>query len=406
MAELRPPSEAETAVEAEVARRVRYLRKKLDRIATAEHKAAEGKELTKEQAELINSRQAVQGALDELHHSFPKLEAASVRDREAHSCRQYANTREQKLQTEPEDESANSSDHSHAAPVPANWHQAQPAVHELLPIIYLGFLFDSTASSSDWSHMKQHEREACKSYMESTISDRELDMLVETVRLLTQRSTYAFVSHEEALHSCASHANKLLERSKDVLPLRVPTAQEQMTYADIRAYTDAICSSDFFTIEPVQVNGHHTPGMPPPAAAPASQPRFAAAQAPAETEVSADGTPGALCNQGIMLSAAAPAGTVPAAVAQQQQMSTAHVVPAVQSLPTQQPHGAQMPDYGMVTAAAQQLQGGQQQQQHKRESVHAQAGRGGQRTGRRRKAGRGSTVEVHPNEMKPQQQEA
>ena len=249
--------------------RAHQLRKKLERIDAAEAKASEGKELTKEQGELLSTRPAVQGALDEILHSFPKLEDASRRDRNSHLCFQEAtaSTIEQSQQTSSTEGETESPQNS--LPSLERERVMEQVEHGLLPLIYLAMLFDGNVTT-EWTRLTHLERDACKSHLDGAITDRELDLLVEAGRLLTQRRTDSFVSHEEALQTCAYHGRKLIDRSSEYLPLRENGVPQQVTYADIRSYADAVCSSSFFTIQPVQVteNSLDAPtGMLPPGTA-------------------------------------------------------------------------------------------------------------------------------------------
>ncbi|XP_047961057.1 uncharacterized protein LOC125205908 [Salvia hispanica] len=217
-------------------KRIRALRKKLNRISQMEESLSRGKSLNKEQQEALRSKSFIVPLIDELERfRQPLLQAV---DQEIQIALAETQSEEKKS-----DESG--------------------AVADLLKLVYFGSMFDvRTLSMANDNFMRRtHERNCCLSYDYVTdddaagdpLNDFDLDLVALLGDLLTSRPPYSRLSHKDSLKMCVERANLWLSNSDH--PIQ---PNSSVTYTGLREKLNKIMASDYFTttpqiIAPIQV---------------------------------------------------------------------------------------------------------------------------------------------------------
>lgn len=205
-----------------ISKRLRALRKKLNRITQMEESLSQGKPLFKEQEDVLKSKPSVSAAIDELERLCAPLSAA-VQDE---IC----------LATPPKVKEDQNS-----------------AVEDLLNLLYFGSLFD-VRNRDDFSSLmltRNHERESCLSYDYVTeedtdmLSREDLDLISQLGGLLISRPVNSSLSHKHALQLCVEHAKQWLANSDHPI-----SSDANVTYAGLKAKLKKIMALNYFTITP------------------------------------------------------------------------------------------------------------------------------------------------------------
>ncbi|KAI3708979.1 hypothetical protein L2E82_38622 [Cichorium intybus] len=202
-------------------KRIRKLRKKLNRIAQLEDSIALGRSniKTKEQEELLKSKPAIiGGSVDELKKFCQPLSVAVEKEIS------LALQRRQATASEP----------------PAL------AVDDLLSLIYFGSLFDVKSVSELESIMRtrKNERDCCLAYdrvAADFLEERDLDLIAMMSSLLISGFLAPTTSHQQALQRCIDHAKLWLSKSEQRID-----SNSDVTYADVREKLTKIMASDYF----------------------------------------------------------------------------------------------------------------------------------------------------------------
>lgn len=190
-----------------MSKRLRALRKKYNRIVQMEESLAQGKTLNKEQEEVLRSKPAVTVLIDEYHKLLHPL-ASALQEELALSATSAAPPPPLVIEVE-----------TSAAPVVNE--DPDPAVKELVALLYFGSLFDVKSQSDFAATMltKTHERGCCLTYDYVTdeatelLGERDLDEISVLGTLVTSRPAYSEVSHKNALHQCLEHAKLWLQKA-------------------------------------------------------------------------------------------------------------------------------------------------------------------------------------------------
>ncbi|KAI7994344.1 hypothetical protein LOK49_LG11G01258 [Camellia lanceoleosa] len=179
-------------------KRLRALRKKLNRIVQLEDSIAQGKPINKEQEDLIVSKPSVTASIDELEKLRHPLSAAVAEE---------INLAAQRHHTTPSDDTEKD---RNVAEVESK------AVEDLLNLLYFGSMFDVKSQNDFTSTMltRTHERGCCL--------------------------TYDYVTDDDA-------ADLLGERDLDLISM---LGEPNVTYAGLRAKLNKIMASDYFTTTP------------------------------------------------------------------------------------------------------------------------------------------------------------
>ncbi|KAK9116896.1 hypothetical protein Sjap_015843 [Stephania japonica] len=215
-------------------KRLRALRKKLNRITQLEESISQGKPINKEQEDLIRSKPSILTLIDE----YDKLRLPL-----SHALQEELST----------STSTSTSNPNH----PTHDDAAFAAVEDLLKLLYFGTLFDVKEQSDFTSTMltRTHERGCCITYDYVTddatdlLGEKDLDLISALGGLVVSRPVHAGVSHKTALRTCLDHAKLWLGRSENPIldgPPDVPTS----TYAGLRQKLEKILASDYFTTTP------------------------------------------------------------------------------------------------------------------------------------------------------------
>ncbi|KAE9615545.1 hypothetical protein Lal_00022703 [Lupinus albus] len=228
-------------------KRLRALRKKLNRITHTEESLSQGKQINKEQEEVLRSKPSLLALIDELEKLRHPLQTALTEELNLALTRNSTN-----LQTQTQTlESVNSD-----STVPEDENKPKDAVvvvEDILNLLYFGSLFDVKSQSDFASTMltRTHERGCCLTYDYVTddatdlLREKDLDLIAAMRELLISRPVDSSFSHKNALQRCIEHGKLWLGRAEQ--PIQ-PNAE--VTYAGLREKLSKIMSSQYFTTTP------------------------------------------------------------------------------------------------------------------------------------------------------------
>lgn len=245
------PATSEGPILSVISKRLRALRKKLNRIAQMEESLAQGKTLNKEQQDVLRSKPDVLARIDEVEKLRPPLSSAVE---EEHSLALSSSN----SKSAPEEHNP-----SAAAAVAVAGEEKEveekksddkdSIVKDLLYLMYFGSLFDVKAQSVFTSLMltRTHERSCCLTYDYVTddatdlLVERDLDLISALQALMTSRPPNSALSHQNALEMCNQHAKLWLSNADQPID-----PQSNITYAGLREKLNKIMASDYFTATP------------------------------------------------------------------------------------------------------------------------------------------------------------
>ncbi|KAJ8773774.1 hypothetical protein K2173_006424 [Erythroxylum novogranatense] len=207
-------------------KRLRALRKKLNRILQMEEAISQGKPINKEQEEVLRSKPSVLASIDELEKLRQPLSSAVAEEI------QLAVQRHNQ---------------------PEHQQQSDGVVEDLLNLLYFGSLFDVKPQSEFTATMltRTHERGCCLTYDYVTddatdlLGERDLDLISTLGGLLISRPVDSSLSHKNSLQRCIEHAKLWLANSEQPIE---PSAS--VSYAGLREKLNKIMASDYFTTTP------------------------------------------------------------------------------------------------------------------------------------------------------------
>ncbi|KAK7274692.1 hypothetical protein RIF29_15789 [Crotalaria pallida] len=218
-------------------KRLRALRKKLNRIAHTEESLSQGKPINKEQEEVLRSKPSVLASIDELEKLRNPLQTA-LSEELALAAQTLApqNTSSEEEEDKPNDAAAGAA-----------------VVEDILNLLYFGSLFDVKSQSDFASTMltRTHERGCCLTYDYVTddatdlLREKDLDLIASMRGLLISRPADSSLSHKNALQRCIEHAKLWLARADQPIE-----ANADVTYAGLRERLSKIMSSEYFTTTP------------------------------------------------------------------------------------------------------------------------------------------------------------
>lgn len=182
-------------------KRLRALRKKLNRIAQMEDSIAQNKPLNKEQEEVYKSKSSVINSIEELERIRQPLVAAVAEeiDLAIRIKKDSGNVVEESVV----EESGKMGDQDFE-------------IKEVLKLVYFSGLFD-VKSLSDFESVlltKSHERGCCLSYDHVSdedvgndlLGEKDLDLISKIGSLVVSRPVDTGLSHKDALEKCVEHA--------------------------------------------------------------------------------------------------------------------------------------------------------------------------------------------------------
>lgn len=184
-----------------VSKRLRALRKKLNRITQMEESVAAGKTLNREQEEVFRSKPVVVAQIEELERLRTPLASALAEE----------------LSSRPVPAPA-------VAAAAASSSESDSSVQDFIALVYFGSLFDVKEHHEFVSTMvtRTHERNCCITYDYVTddaadlLAENDLDAVTALASLAASRpASAAGVSHRDALQACAHHAHLWLRRADE-----------------------------------------------------------------------------------------------------------------------------------------------------------------------------------------------
>ncbi|KAL8532560.1 hypothetical protein ACS0TY_008955 [Phlomoides rotata] len=228
-------------------KRLRALRKKLNRITQMEESVVQGKILNKEQEETLRSKPSIVAGIDELEKiRQPILQAVDQEiELAVEKNRQKPDISIEKEEEEeavkPEAKSGNDDDAS--------------AISDLLNLLYFSSVFDvkTLLRAPDNMMTRTHERNCCLTYDYVTDDDAagdplkewDLDLISNLGGLLISRPGNSSLSHKESLGKCVEHAKLWLANVDQPIE-----PDSSITYASLREKLNKIMASEYFTTTP------------------------------------------------------------------------------------------------------------------------------------------------------------
>ncbi|KAL3636298.1 hypothetical protein CASFOL_020845 [Castilleja foliolosa] len=226
-------------------KRLRALRKKLNRISQMEDSRSKGKKLNKEQEETLrsNSKSDLLAAVDELEKlKQPLLQAV------AQEIELALEKNKQKPDSVVAEEVA-AVDEKKAAT------NEDAAVSDLLNLLYFSSVFDvrTIMRAQDNMLTRTHERNCCLSYdyvpddeaAWDPLKELDLDLIAMLGGVLTSRPVNSSLSHKNALKQCVEHAKLWLANADQRIE-----PDSDITYAGLKEKLNKIMASDYFTTTP------------------------------------------------------------------------------------------------------------------------------------------------------------
>ncbi|KAF6174507.1 hypothetical protein GIB67_004701 [Kingdonia uniflora] len=215
-------------------KRLRALKKKLNRITQMEESVSQGKTLNKEQEEVLRFKPSVVTLIDEYEKLRQPLSLAVQEELELAQV---------SVPTTPPS----------AKEVTAVGVDLDEAVEDLVKLVYFGCLFD-VKPRNDYGNtmlMRIHERGCCLTYDYVTddatvfLGEKDLDLISVLGGLVTSRPGNSANSHKNALQSCFQHAKLWLANSDQPVE-----SGADITYAGLRERLNKILASEYFTTTP------------------------------------------------------------------------------------------------------------------------------------------------------------
>ncbi|KZV32254.1 hypothetical protein F511_26558 [Dorcoceras hygrometricum] len=224
-------------------KRLRALRKKLNRIAQMEESVAQGKTLNKEQDETLKSKPSVLAGIDELEKLRQPLSEAIG----------------QEISLALEKERSPATEDNQEGDVREfdvkDGNDGVSDVSDLLSLLYFGSVFDVQTLMRAHDNMitRSHERSSCLTYDYVTDDDAsgaplkelDLDLISMLGSSLISRPFNSNLPHKNALEKCVEHARLWLANSGQRIDPNV-----DITYAGLREKLDKIMASEYFTTTP------------------------------------------------------------------------------------------------------------------------------------------------------------
>lgn len=202
-----------------VSKRLRGLKKKLNRILQMEETIAQGKPINKEQEEVLRSKPAVVTLIDELEKLRQPLSQAV--SEELSLAAQHHQLSSDSALAPAVDRENTPDDDDYDQQRSKNDQPDLGVVEDLLNLLYFGSLFDVKPQSDFTATMltRTHERGCCLTYDYVTddatdlLGERDLDFISALGGLLISRPVDTSLSHKNALQRCIEHAKLWLANS-------------------------------------------------------------------------------------------------------------------------------------------------------------------------------------------------
>lgn len=197
-------------------KRLRALRKKLNRITQMEESLCQGKTLNSEQQETLRSKSSVLAGIDELEKFRQPL---------LHAVDQEIELALEKNKQKPDVSTTEiPSEEDVLEPEARPGNDDVSAISDLLKLLYFGSVFDVKTLMRAHDNMltRTHERNCCLTYDYVTdddaagdpLKDWDLDLIAELGGLLISRPVNSSLSHMNALEKCVEHAKLWLANAE------------------------------------------------------------------------------------------------------------------------------------------------------------------------------------------------
>ncbi|GER55953.1 glycine-rich protein [Striga asiatica] len=234
-----------------VNKRLRALRKKLNRIAQMEDSVSQGKTLNKEQEETLRSKSSVLAGIDELEKLKQPLLQAVGQEIELVLEKNKQKTDSVAAAAEIPSEAASTAEADEKSGTPTS----DSAVSDLLNLLYFGTVFDvkTLFLARDNLLTRTHERNCCLTYDCITdddaagdlLKETDLDLIASLGSFLVSRPVNSSLSHKNALQKCVEHAKLWLANAEQPIE-----PDSDVTYAGLREKLSKIMASEYFTTTP------------------------------------------------------------------------------------------------------------------------------------------------------------
>lgn len=219
-------------------KRLRSLRKKLNRISQMEQSISQGKTLNKEQEEVFKSKLSVISSIEELEKLRQPLTTLVAEEIDlAIQCKKPESNETKSTN----DQESNKGDQDFV-------------IEDVLKLIYFAGIFD-VKSKSDFESVlltRSHERGCCLSYdhvddddVGELLGENDLDLISKVGSLLVSRPVDTGLSHKDALEKCVEHAKLWLSSSPQPIE-----KDSNVTYALLKEKLAKIMASPYVTTMP------------------------------------------------------------------------------------------------------------------------------------------------------------
>ncbi|XP_071709414.1 uncharacterized protein [Rutidosis leptorrhynchoides] len=234
-------------------KRIRNLKKKLNRIGQLEESIAQGKSVikNKEQQDLLASKPSILAAVDELEKFRQPLSFAV--DEEINLALNTTLAKQESNENVVDGENGSKSKTLGNVENETATFKVE-VVDDLLSLLYFGSMFD-VKSQNDFNSImltRTHERNCCLTYDYVTdddaavmLGETDLDLISSMSSLLISRPADSSLSHQNALRRCIEHAKLWIEKAE--LPI---SSNSNVTYAALREKLAKIMGSDYLKITP------------------------------------------------------------------------------------------------------------------------------------------------------------
>ncbi|KAK1376510.1 Glycine-rich protein [Heracleum sosnowskyi] len=227
-------------------KRLRALRKKLNRISQMEDSISQGKTLNKEQEEVFRTKSSAISAIDELEKLKQPL-AIAVSEEIDLAIKVKSELVSDKSEVVSDVKGELVSDEGGKSG------EDFSVIEKLLEVLYFGSMFD-VRSEVDFTRSvltKTHERNCCLSYdyvsddESELLAEKDLDLISKVGSLLVSRPVDTSLSHKNALEKCVERAKLWIESSEQPIE-----GESNVTYSLLKEKLAKIMASPYFTTLP------------------------------------------------------------------------------------------------------------------------------------------------------------
>eukprot|EP00240_Pyramimonas_obovata_P002254 CAMPEP_0118934212 /NCGR_PEP_ID=MMETSP1169-20130426/13698_1 /TAXON_ID=36882 /ORGANISM="Pyramimonas obovata, Strain CCMP722" /LENGTH=524 /DNA_ID=CAMNT_0006877089 /DNA_START=167 /DNA_END=1738 /DNA_ORIENTATION=+ len=255
-----------------ITKRVRAIKKKLEKVRQLEEFVIAGKSINPEQQAVLDSKVVLGIQMEELEKLRPLLGTALKEEKAAwvpppppkakkseQPAPPPANAEADKLVAEKEAALSAAIQQHQEELAQLNASEAE-RVRSVIELMYFSQVFDIRQPPfQTFNHLQQMERSSCLSYdyidaRGASLTHADLDLIAAFGKLVASRPQGVAISHKDALDSCHNLALKWMSKSQEMIP------ELNCSFSDLVARLDRILSSDYFTQKPVVQTLNDQPG--------------------------------------------------------------------------------------------------------------------------------------------------